>query len=429
MMTPPHTNRTLRSLLFLGLTILALWLSATAHAEEVLSVKITKDSNNDGIGIIIAPFAGGNLSKIVEADLQRSGRFRLIDPARANQPLQMGGSLQATPLQASGAEYLVVGRQQGGLEFEILDVANGQRIAGYRIPSLPNQRRLAHKAADLIFEKLTGVRGAFDTRIAYVSATGNIRSPNFRLIIADSDGHSPRTILSSRHPILSPSWSPDASSIAYVSYETGEPAIYIQQLRSGSKRKVSGRPGLNNAPAWSPDGSRLAMSLSMNGGDPDIYVQNINNGSLKRITNQRGIDTEPAWTSDGNTLIFTSDRGGRPQLYRASANGGSASRFSFGGGFHSDASIVGNKVAMVRQNGNTFQIALQNAGSGGSQVISKGNLDESPSLAPNGTMVIYGSNSGPRGVLAVSSDNGKAHQVLYSQAGDVRDPAWSPFLR
>jgi len=406
-----------------------MWLSPKAQAEEVLRVQITKDGSDGGIGIIIAPFAGGNLSKIIEADLQRSGRFRLVDPARAGQPLQMGGSLQAGPLQSSGAEYLVVGRQQGGLEFEILDVANGQRVAGYRIPTLPNQRRLAHKAADLIFEKLTGIRGAFDTRIAYVSATGSLKAPNYRLIIADSDGHNPRTILSSRHPVLSPSWSPDASSIAYVSYESGEPAIYIQQLRSGSKRKVSGRPGMNNAPAWSPDGRRLAMSLSMNGGDPDIYVQNINGGGLKRITSQRGIDTEPAWTSDGGTIIFTSDRGGRPQLYRASANGGSASRFSFGGGYHSDASVVGNKVAMVRQNGNTFRIAIQNAGSGGNQLISKGSLDESPSLAPNGTMVIYGSNSGRRGVLAVSSDNGKAHQVLYSQAGDVRDPAWSPFLR
>jgi TolB protein len=401
----------------------------SVSAEEVLQIKITKEGEGGGIGIIIAPFAGGNLSKIVEADLQRSGRFNLIDPARASQPLQMGGSLQAEPLRATGAQYLVVGRQQGGLEFEILDVANGQRIAGYRIPNLPNQRRMAHKAADLIFEKLTNVKGAFDTRIAYVSVTGNVKSPNYRLIISDSDGHNPRTILSSRQPVLSPTWSPDASSLAYVSYESGEPAIYVQQLRSGSKRKVSGRPGMNNAPAWSPDGRLLAMSLSFDGGDPDIYVQRVHGGALRRITNTRGIDTEPSWSPDSNTIIFTSDRSGKPQLYRVSANGGAASRFSFGSSYTSDASVVGNKVAMVQQNGSAFQIAVRNASAGGAQVVSRGSLDESPSLAPNGTMVIYGSQSGGRAVLAVSSDNGKAHQVLYSQSGDVRDPAWSPFLR
>jgi TolB protein len=406
--------------------LLLIIMTQTGVAEEVLSIKITKDGGGDGIGIIIAPFVG---SDIIEADLQRSGRFNMINPAKANQPLQMGGALQAEPLRASGAEYLVVGRQQNGLEIEILNVADGQRLAGYRIPSLPNKRRMAHKAADLIFEKLTNVKGAFDTRIAYVSATGSVRAPNFRLIIADSDGHNPRTILSSRKPILSPTWSPNADSLAYVSYESGEPVIYVQQLRSGSKRKVSGRPGMNNAPAWSPDGRRLAMSLSMNGSDPDIYVQDVYGGSLSRITNTRGIDTEPAWTSDGNTLIFTSDRSGKPQLYRVSAKGGTASRFSFGGGYHSDASVMGNKVAMVRQAGSNFRIAIQHAGTGNSDVVSRGSLDESPSLAPNGTMVIYGSQSGNRGVLAVSSDNGKAHQVLYSQSGDVRDPAWSPFLK
>ena len=396
--------------------------SSTAYA--VLEVEITGHTQ-DGIGIIVAPFPG---SKIIEADLRRSGRFKLINPSVAGQPLKMGGALQAGPLQSSGAEYLVVGRGSGGLEIEILDVADGHRMAGYRVAGMSNSRRVAHKAADLIFEKLTQIRGAFDTRIAYVTASGSVKSPSYRLIVADSDGYNPKTILTSRKPILSPTWSPNAQNIAYVSYESGAPAIYIQNLRSGSKRKVSGRPGMNNAPAWSPDGSRIAMSLSING-KPDIFVQNANGGALRPITKSRSIDTEPSWTSDGHTIIFTSDRSGKPQLYRVSASGGAPTRVTHAGGYNSDASVVGNKIALVRQNGAAFNIVLKDLGTGQSRVVSKGRLDESPSLAPNGTMIIYGSQARGKGVLAVASDNGKAHQILYSQSGDVRDPAWSPYLR
>jgi TolB protein len=402
--------------------ISALLFSGLSHA--VLEVEITGHTTS-GIQIIVAPFTG---AKIIEADLRRSGRFILIDPQKAGQDLSYGANLQSAPLQASGADYLVVGRSSSGLELEILNVSDGHRIAGYRIPALSNSRRVAHKAADLIFEKLTKTRGAFDTRIAYITASGNIRSPNYRLIVADSDGYNPKTILSSHKPILSPTWSPNAENLAYVSYESGEPAIYIQNLRSGSKRKVSARAGMNNAPAWSPDGSRLAMSLSING-KPDIFVQNVNGGALTPITRSKSIDTEPSWSSDGHSIIFTSNRSGKPQLYRVSASGGNASRVTFGGSYNSDPSVVGNKIALVRQVGSAFNIAIKNLGTGADRVLSRGRLDESPSLAPNGTMVIYGSHSQGKGVLAVSSDNGKARQILYSQSGDVRDPAWSPYLR
>jgi len=402
--------------------ISALLFSGISHA--VLEVEITGHTTS-GIQIIIAPFTG---SKIIEADLRRSGRFILINPQKAGQTLVFGGNLQSAPLQASGADYLVVGRAGNGLELEILNVSDGHRMAGYRIPKLSNSRRIAHKAADLVFEKLTKTRGAFDTRIAYVTASGNIRNPNYRLIVADSDGYNPKTILSSKEPVLSPTWSPNAENLAYVSYESGEPAIYIQNLRSGSKRKVSARAGMNNAPAWSPDGNRLAMSLSING-KPDIFVQNVNGGTLTPITRSNYIDTEPTWTSDGHSLIFTSNRSGKPQLYRVSASGGNASRVTFGGRYNSDPSVVGNKIALVRQVGSAFHIALKDLGSGSERILSRGRLDESPSLAPNGTMVIYGSHSQGKGVLAVSSDNGKARQILYSQSGDVRDPAWSPYLR
>ena len=393
-------------------------------ANAILEIEVTGHTN-DGYKIMIAPFPG---SKIIEADLIRSGRFVLVDPAKANQPLKMGGTLQAEPLQNSGAEYLVVGNVSAGLEFEILDVTDGQRIAGYRVPAASNPRRTAHKAADLIFQKLTNIRGAFDTRIAYVTASGSINSPTYRLIVADSDGYNPKTILTSRKPILSPTWSPDAQNIAYVSYESGSPAIYIQNLRSGSKRKVSGRPGMNNAPAWSPDGSRIAMSLSING-KPDIFVQNVNGGALRPITRSRSIDTEPSWTSDGHTILFTSDRSGKPQLYKVPASGGTPVRVTYSGSYNSDPSVVGNKIASVRQRGTAFNITIKDLGTGQERIVSNGQLDESPSLAPNGTMVIYGSQAHGRGVLAVASDNGKAHQILYSQSGDVRDPAWSPYLR
>lgn len=396
----------------------------TSNSYAVLEIEITGHTNT-GIKIMIAPFTG---SKIIEADLRRSGRFILVDPKKSNQTLSLGGNLQSATLQASGAEYLVVGQQSNGLSIEILDIADGHRIAGYRIPALSNSRRIAHKAADSIFEKLTRIRGAFDTRIAYVTASGDVKRPNYRLIVADSDGHNPKTILSSRKPILSPTWSPNAENLAYVSYESDEPAIYIQNLRSGSKRKVSSRVGMNNAPAWSPDGSRIAMSLSING-KPNIFVQSVNGGSLTPITNSSAIDTEPAWTSDGHSIIFTSNRSGKPQLYRISASGGKASRVTFGGSYNSDASVVGNKIALVRQRGSAFNVAIKDLGTGDDRVLSNGRLDESPSLAPNGTMVIYGSHAQGRGVLAVASDNGTAKQILYSQSGDVRDPAWSPYLR
>ncbi len=402
--------------------ITTLLMSFSAYA--VLEIEVTGHTN-EGHKIMIAPFPG---SKIIEADLVRSGRFILINPARAGQTLKMGGALQSAPLQNSGAEYLVVGRSNGGLEFEILDVADGHRLAGYRVPAGSNARRTAHKAADLIFQKLTNIRGAFDTRVAYITANGSLKNPTYRLIVADSDGYNPKTILTSRKPILSPTWSPNAQSIAYVSYESGAPAIYIQNLRTGAKRKISGRPGMNNAPAWSPDGSRIAMSLSING-KPDIFVQNANGGALRPITHSRSIDTEPSWTSDSRTIVFTSDRSGKPQLYKVSASGGKPTRVSYSGGYNSDPSVVGNKIALVRQSGSAFNIAIKDLGTGENRIISRGSLDESPSLAPNGTMVIYGSHSHGRGVLAVASDNGKARQILYSQSGDVRDPAWSPYLR
>ena len=394
-------------------------LCSTAAMAEDLHIRIESDASADGTRLLVAPF--GPLAKIIEADLQRSGRFALVDPSST------GGNLSPEALKASGAEYAIVGSQSGGLDFQLINLNTGQSMGSYRIPAHPNQRRMAHKAADLVFEKLIGVKGAFDTRIAYVAASGPAKAQTYQLIVSDSDGYNPRTIVSSSKPVMSPSWSPDGNRVAYVSYETNRPVIYVQDLSSGSKRAVSDPNKSSISPSWSPDGSSIAFSVA-DRGNYNIYVMGANGGGARQITNTRGINVEPQWAS-ANTIVFTSDRGGQPQLYQTSASGGGDSRMSFSGSYNAGASIAGNSVAMVRQSGGSSSIALMNAASKEERVLSTGGgQDDSPAIAPNGTMVLYATDSGGRGVLAVASDNGKAHQVLYSQAGDVRDPAWSPYL-
>ncbi|MEB4592655.1 Tol-Pal system beta propeller repeat protein TolB [Candidatus Thiothrix sp. Deng01] len=392
-------------------------LPALTAAEE-LHIRIDSDASADGTRILVTPFSP--LSKVIEADLQRSGRFALVDPTRA------GGSSSPEALRAAGAEYAVVGSQSGGLDFQLINVNSGQAVGSFRIPSHPNQRRMAHKAADLVFEKLTGVKGAFDTRIAYVSASGPARNQTYQLIVSDSDGFNPRTIVSSRKPVMSPSWSPDARQLAYVSYESGRPVVYVQDLASGGKRAISDPNRSSISPSWSPDGNSIAYSVA-DRGNYNIVVANASGGGARQITNTRGINVEPQWASS-NTLVFTSDRSGQPQLYQTAATGGGENRISFSGGYNAGASIAGNTVAMVQESGNTSKITLMNAATKETRTISRGSQDDSPAISPNGVMVLYATDAGGRGSLAVASDNGKAHQILYSQAGDVRDPAWSPYL-
>lgn len=403
---------------------LGLAFALTARAELV--IRIT-EGVKDGIPVMIVPFQGSDLASVIEADLMRSGRFTLIDPARAGQALAPGLPYDVPKLRSSGAEYVIVGKQTGTLEFEILNAATGQRVSGFRIPQHPNRRRMAHKAADLVFERLTGTRGAFDTRIAYVAANGAPRHQTYQLIVADSDGFNPRTVMTSNQPILSPSWSPDGRRLAYVSFETDRSAIYIQDLATGEKRSVSNRTGTNGAPSWSPDGQSLAVSLSENG-NPDIFVMDASGNNLRQITHSDAIDTEPTW-ANSSTIVYTSDQSGKPQLYRTSAAGGDGTRMTFEGSYNSAPSIVGNQVAMVRQVDGDFRIALMSASSRKSSIISNGRFDEAPTIAPNGSMVLYATKREGRSMLAVSSANGKAQQTLSADnGGDVREPAWSNYL-
>lgn len=346
----------------------------------------------------------------------------------------MGTPVNPAILRRVKADYVVRGKMltnnpRSDLLIEILNVASGRREAGFRVANHEKYRRMAHQTADFIYHRLTGIRGAFDTLITYVGVRGAIKNREYHLVVADSDGHDPEIIVKSKEPIMSASWAPDNERLAYVSFESGRPVIYVQDLRTGRRQAVSSRKGINGAPAWSPNGRYLAVSLSVEG-NPEVYMVDVANGRLKRLTKSRAIDTEPSWESNGRSIVFTSDRGGSPQLYRIPITGGRAQRITFTGRYNSDASVVGAKAALVRREEGRFRIAVMDLSSHEADIVSKGALDEAPSLAPNGAMVIYETRTrGKKGVLAVVSDNGLSSQVLHSPYNDARHPSWSSYLR
>ncbi|MCK5901960.1 MAG: Tol-Pal system beta propeller repeat protein TolB [Cocleimonas sp.] len=405
-------------------SLLGLMLVSTVKAELQLHISKTAD---DGIPILIAPISGG-FNRIIEADLKRSGRFTVIDTMKASAFSLFGSKVPLPILKATKAEYIVRGRvSAAGLDVELVSTHNGKRIAAHRIKSLPNKRRVAHQAADKLFQKITRKKGAFDTRLAYVTVIGRHPNSHYTLYVSDADGYNPHEILASDQPIMSPSWAANGTELAYVSFERGKSAIYVQNIFTGRKRLVSNKKGINGAPTWSPDGSRLALTLSHDG-NSEIYVLSLHSKALKRITKNPAIDTEPAWSGDGRSLVFTSDRGGAAQLYKVAAQGGRAKRMTFVGNYNSAADIVDNKIALVRRRSGDFRIAIMEMGGAGADIISKGKFDESPALAPNGTMIAYATQKNGRGRLVVVSDNGKSTQELYAPNGSVREPAWSPYL-
>ncbi len=427
--------------IFTTLFLLLAWLQ-TVQAD--LTIEITEGVEG-ALPIAVVPFGWQgpgsppvDLAEVINADLQRSGRFKTIPPVDMLSRPTSAEAIEFKDWRALDMENLVVGQVRpkgtGGYEirFQLFDVYKGEQLTGYTIPTTaPNLRATAHRIADLIYEKLLGVPGAFATRVAYItSVKQGDGASRIDLNIADADGYNPETIVSSSEPLLSPAWSPDGRKLAYVSFEGGQSAIYIQEVYVGQRSKVTNFKGINGAPAWSPDGRKLAMTLSKDG-NPDIFVYDLATRKLRAVTRHYGIDTEPAWSPDGRHLVFTSDRGGKPQIYRVSAFGGKAERVTFQNSYNARASYSpdGKLLTLVTREDGNYRIAVQDLESGVMQVLSQGSLDESPSFAPNGGMIIFASKAGYRGVLAAVSVDGRVRQRLALQEGDVREPVWSPFKK
>ena len=414
----------------------ALLLPSLALAQ--LRIDITSGVS-DPIPVALVPIVGlaDDLASIASDDLVRTGRFRAL--ARAALPAQPSRSaeLQSAQWRSAGADYVVLGRNvsapgEFAAEVEIVNMLTNVRLtsgAGQRIAA-STPRRLAHLIADLVHEKVLGVRGAFATHLAYVSVDGSPPAQRYQLIIADADGANARIVLDSRLPIMSPSWSPDGEWLAYVSFEGRISGIYVQRLRSGERRRVSARIGINGAPAWSPDGRQLALTLSGSAGNLDVYVLELSSQQLTRLTNDAGIDTEPTWSPDGKQIYFTSDRGGGPQIYRATVGVGDApQRVSFGSRYNARPRLSpdGRWLAFVTLDNGAYRIAIQDLASGAARVLSKGRNDESPSFAPNGAAIIFAGKERGAGTLTVIATDGLASQRLKADKGEVREPAWGPF--
>ncbi|MCD9457511.1 Tol-Pal system beta propeller repeat protein TolB [Marinibactrum halimedae] len=415
--------------------------SVFARAE--LTIEITQGSDNP-TSIAIVPFKSPvglpeDVAAIVSADLQRSGQFDPIPRKNMLALPQSASEVFYRDWRALGGEYLVIGgiENVGGnyqVWYELYDVLNQRQIDRDRATASPKDLRgLAHFVSDKVYEKITGIRGAFSTKIAYVEVQrdkSNPKNATYRLVRADADGAREQSILESKHPLLSPRWSPDGKKIAYVSFETSRPAVFIQDIFSGQRQQMTNFQGLNGAPSWSPDGKQLAFVLSKDG-NPEIYTMDIATKRYSRITNHFAIDTEPSWSGDGKSIIFTSNRGGQPQIYQVTLASGRVERLTFYGDYNARSSLSpdGKTMVMVHREDGVFHIAAQNVETGDMRILTETHLDESPSIAPNGAMLLYATQHNGKGILAAVSLDAGVKFRLPSQEGDVREPAWSPFLQ
>ena len=429
---------TLTRILLLSLSLLL----GNAQAAEPLVISRGTDR---AVPIAVVPFGmqGGvvlpeDMSGIIGNDLRNSGFFEPI--AKQNmisQPAQPAEIIYRD-WKAVGAQYLLIGNvtpAAGRLQvnFSLYNVTTEQQVmAGTVSGGMDQLRDMAHHISDQAFDKLTGIRGAFSTKLLYVTverfAPNNAR---YTLQRSDYDGARAVTLLQSREPILSPSYAPDGKRIAYVSFEQKRPRIFIQYVDTGRREQMTDFSGLNGAPAWSPDGNRLALVLSKDG-NPEIYVMDVATRQLKRVTNQLGIDTEPFWGKDGQTIYFTSDRAGKPQIYKVNINTGATQRVTFVGNYNANPKLSADEKTLVmvhRQDGYAvFRVAAQDLQRGSLRIISETSLDESPTVAPNGTMVIYATRQQGRGVLMLASTNGRVRTPLPTAQGQVQEPSWSPYL-
>jgi len=435
----------LRSRTLLGCAAAAIaWVAcAVPAARAELQIEVTSGVQ-DPVPIAIVPFghAGAaqselDVADVVQHDLEGSGRFRALPRERMPATPTRSAEVSSPSWKAVGSDYVVVGRttalDNGSLavDFELVNTLTGTKLAGQRFTGAPGaMRNAAHRVSDVIYQKILGVRGAFATRIAYVAVQGEPPAQHYQLIVADADGANQHMILESRFPLMSPAWSPDGQWLAYVSFETKHAAVYVQLVRTGERRQVSARAGVNGAPAWSPDSHKLALTLGGSAGNPDIYILDLATQDLTRITDDPAIDTEPEWAPDGKSLFFTSDRAGSPQIYQIGVNaGGHPKRLTFSGNYNARPRISpdGSQLAMVTLDNGNYRIALQDLARGSVRVLSHGHLDESPSFAPNGATLIYSEREGGRGSLATVATDGLTGLRLKASQGEVREPAWGPF--
>ena len=424
-------------MVFLILSVWCSWINAT------LDTIIIDQGQDDPVKVAVVPFKmlgdleeAVNLSDIIAFDLIRSGQF---DPLPSENMLSLPSNAQEVffrDWRILKTDYLVIGgaTEAGDSKisvfFELYDVVNERKMEGRSFLIDPiHWRDVAHKISDLVYEKVTGIRGAFSTQIMYVLAKNSGTSnASYSLQIADSDGERSRTLIESSEPILSASWAPDGNKVAYVTFETGRPSIVVEAIDGSYRKRITDFKGINGSPVFSPDGRSLALVLSRDG-DPEIFIMDLETEALRRITRHHAIDTEPSWAPDGKSIIFTSDRGGRPQIYRVELSTNFIERLTFVGDYNARARLLpdGKHLVFVHRKEGVFHIAWQDLERDVIQVLTQTALDESPSLAPNGTMLIYATQNQGRGILAVVSIDGRVKYRLPSSLGDVREPAWSPF--
>ncbi|MBE7926566.1 Tol-Pal system beta propeller repeat protein TolB [Pseudomonas saudiphocaensis] len=426
-----------------GFIVLLSLVLGSAVAQEK-NIVVTSGSDR-AIPIAVVPFGwqGGNvlpedMAEIVGNDMRNSGIFQPIPKQNMISMPTKASEVIFRDWKALGAQYLVVGDIQpsGGrlqVQFAVFNVTTEQQVMTGSVGGTPDQLRdMAHYVADQSFEKLTGIKGAFSTRLLYVTAERmGANNTRYTLQRSDYDGARAVTLLQSREPILSPRYSPDSRRIAYVSFEQKRPRIFIQHIDTGRREQVTNFEGLNGAPAFSPDGNRLAFVLSKDG-NPEVYVMDLNSRQLQRLTNHYAIDTEPFWGADGQTIYFTSDRAGKPQIYKQRLGSNNAERVTFVGNYNANPKLSADEKTLVmihRQEGYTnFKVAAQDLQRGNLRLLSDTSLDESPTVAPNGTMLIYATRQQGRGVLMLVSINGRVRLPLPTAQGEVREPSWSPYL-
>ncbi len=425
--------------------VLALIFSLRLSAAE-LNIEITRGVDNP-IPVAVVPFAwdGANLleediAQIVSSNLEQVGEFRALSRANMLSLPSEEREVHYRDWRILAQQYLVVGKvsqvpggQMVQVQWEFFDINRERKVLGEVLTgSMTQLRDIAHEISDVVYQEITGRRGAFSTKIMYVSAEGPIGSTIFKLHYADYDGRRAQILLESREPIMSPAWSPDGGQIAYVSFETDLPRIYIQDLSTGQRRQVTNFPGINSSPVWSPDASKLAMVLSKDG-SPDIYVLDLATNELRQLTDHPRAETEPAWTLDSSSVVFTSDRTGQPQIYKVDATGGLPERMTFDCFYCAKAQFLPDGVNLVHvrretRQDNSYGIAILNVQTARVIKLTETALDESPSVAPNGSMIMFGTTAGGRGVLDAVSIDGRVKFRLPSPQGDVREPSWSPYL-